>query len=211
MRIALLVLVSALGACNPSAPQEAPAPVPPASAFPNLAQAAYRAEVTVSKDGHTVPLVMIRDGRNMRLEVDIGQGPSAIISNGETGETLVIVTMGGRTMALHGDNSGFTDPAAAWSAEIAATATRTGACAVAGETGAEWTRTENGIAKTACVTQDGIILRTTEAGVANWETTNVQRGPQSAALFTVPPGVQVMNLGNMGAALNDAIGRAGGQ
>lgn len=207
MRIALLALVTALAACNPSAPQEPPAP--PASAFPNLAQAAYRVEATVSKDGRALPLVMIRDGQNMRLEVDTGEGPSAIISNGETGETLVIVTMGGRTMALRGDNSGFTDPAAAWSAEIAATATRTGACMVAGENGAEWTRTEDGVAKTACVTEDGIILRTAEAGVTNWETTSVQRGPQSAELFTVPPGVQVMNLGNMGAALNDAIGRSG--
>ncbi|MEQ1709331.1 MAG: hypothetical protein ABL864_13475 [Terricaulis sp.] len=214
MRIAALALVSALalGACNPSAPREG-APGQAADAgggvFPNLSQAAYRTEATISgDDGRSLPLVMIRDGRKMRLEMTTGEGQSTIISNAETGETFVIATMGGRTMALRGDSTGFKDPAESWGGELAASATRTGSCSVAGENGAEWTRTEDGVAKTACVTGDGIILRATEGGRTTWETSSVQRGPQSAELFALPPGVQVMDLGNMGAAMNEAMERA---
>ena len=51
------------------------------------------------------------------------------------------------------------------------------------------------------VTDDGIILRAREGERTVWETTSVQRGPQDASLFTLPPGVQVMDLSNMGAAI----------
>jgi hypothetical protein len=52
------------------------------------------------------------------------------------------------------------------------------------------------------VTSDGIVLRGTEDGRTTWEATRVQRGAQSADLFRVPPGVEVVDLG---ATMNDAI------
>ncbi len=213
MRIAALalVMVLALAACSPSAPRgenSGSADDSGGGLFPNLSQTAYRAEATISQDGRAVPLVMIRDGQKMRLEMTTGEGQSIIISNGETGETFVLANAGGRTMALRGDNASFTDPTQSWSTEVAATATRTGSCSVAGESGAEWTRTEDGVVKTTCVTGDGIILKATEGDQTTWETTSLQRGPQAADLFVLPPGIQVMDFSNMGAAMNDAMERA---
>jgi hypothetical protein len=101
----------------------------------------------------------------------------------------------------------YENPAEQWSADMASTATRTGSCSVAGESGSEWTRTVDEEVNTACVTDDGIILRATENGQTTWETTSVQRGPQSADLFVLPPGVQVMDMSAIaGAAAAAATG-----
>jgi hypothetical protein len=204
MRIAALALMSvlALGACNPSVPagsQNADAGGAAGSAFPNIQNAAYRAEGNIMHDGQAIPIVMIRSGQKLRMEINTPEGQSIIVSDGETGESFMIAHAGGRQMALRTTEATqqFADPAASWGAEIAATATRTGDCQGAGQHGTEWTRTENGVVKTACVTQDGIMLLATDNGNPVWETTNVQRGPQPAELFTVPPGVQLMDLNNI--------------
>jgi hypothetical protein len=52
-------------------------------------------------------------------------------------------------------------------------------------------------------------LKTTESGVATFEATLLQRGPQGAENFVLPEGVQVMNLGNMAGMLEDALGGGG--
>jgi hypothetical protein len=105
-----------------------------------------------------------------------------------------------------GLSQGLQNPIDEWQGDLAQNATRTGTCTVAGETGAEWTKTtpEDGT-DTVCVTEDGIILRATDDGRVAWETTSVQRGAQSAELFTLPEGVEAMDLGNMGDALNQAL------
>lgn len=151
---------------------------------------------------------MIRDGRNMRMEISSAEGASTIITNGDTGESFILSNQDGRMMAIRasGLNQGFTNPVDQWHGELSQTATRTGSCSAAGESGAEWTTTtpEDG-ADTVCVTEDGIILRATDDGRVVWETTRVQRGAQSADLFTSPPGTQVVDLGNMGAMMNEAL------
>jgi hypothetical protein len=214
MRIAALALVSALisvlAACNPSAPSGG-------AAFPDLNSASYRAEATIqgADDGHTLPVVMIRSGNKVRMEITSAQGGAIVVNNPETSENFVLMTQGGRTFAMQADPTQYEDPTAAWNAEYASTATRTGDCTVAGETGHEWTRAAataeeiDAAAKrtppielsdepsTTCVTEDGILLRITQGERVAWETTSVQRGPQDAALFTLPPGVQVMDLGSM--------------
>jgi hypothetical protein len=216
MRALILAMISActLAACNPSSPAGgdagSAADAGRGGLFPNLTAASYRAEATIShENGTTMPVVMIRDGQKLRMEINAPQGQSTIITNAETQESFVISTAAGRTMAMRMDlsSSDNQDPTAEWQGDLA-TATRTGSCSVAGENGAEWTRDENGTPHTACVTQDGIILRAREGDRTVWETTSVQRGPQSADLFVVPPGVQVMDLGNMGAAMEDALARA---
>lgn len=177
--------------------------------FPDLSGSAYRADATISNaDGSTMPVVMIRDGRNMRMEFTTSEGPSIVITNGETGESYMIATANGRQIAVRAAGLGdqVSNPLDSWQTEVAETATRTGNCSVAGENGAEWTKTtpEDGT-DAVCVTQDGIILRATDDGRVAWETTSVQRGPQSADLFRLPEGVQVMDLGNMGSMMNQAI------
>ena len=212
MRHAILAVVSvcALAACNPSTPAGQSADNGGGGAFPNLTNSAYRAEATLSNaEGQSIPVGGMRDGGNMRMEFNADGAASTFISNAQTGESYVISTQGGRTMAIRasGMTDSITDPTSNWQNQLAdQNATRTGNCSVAGENGAEWTKTtaEDGT-DTVCVTEDGIILRATDDGRVVWETTSVQRGPQSAAQFALPEGVQVMDLGNMGAAMNQAL------
>lgn len=194
MRIAAFALVAALAACNPSAPSGQAG----GGLFPDLSHAAYRAEaIAYNEEGQSIPVVMIRDGAKMRMEFNAEQGQMAVVNNGDTQESFALVTRNGQTMAMRGLQEAYSNPADEWGAELASTATRTGTCSVAGQTGAEWTRTENEVAKVACVTDDGIILRATEGDRTTWETTSVQRGAQDASLFVVPEGVQVVDMGAM--------------
>ncbi len=213
MRKAAFLAVSAalLAACNPSGQSGQEGADASGGAFPTLNSGAYRAEANViAEDGQTMPVVMIRDGSKLRMEMSGPQGEMVIITNPDSGEDFVITNAGGQRMAMRMTQAGapVSDPAEEWSGDMATNATRTGNCSVAGENGAEWTRTEEGAdPQTACVTNDGIILRATDGGRTVWETTSVQRGPQSADLFTLPPGVQVMDLGNLGAMIERARGQ----
>lgn len=213
MRKFALALVSAcvLAACGQSTETASNADAPAGGGlFPDLNRTAYRSEATLTNsDGESMPVVMVRDGAKMRLEINASEGASTIITNGETGESFVITTHNGRQMAIRasGLDEGLTNPVENWQGELAdQNATRTGSCSVAGESGAEWTKTttEDGT-DTVCVTEDGIILRATDDGRVVWETTSVQRGTQSAELFTLPEGVQAVDLGNMGNMMNQAL------
>lgn len=211
-RIALAVATACLlAACGQNAQQQDAGGADGGGIFPDLTRASYRAEATITDDnGQTMPVVMIRDGVKMRMEFSASEGATTIITNSLTNESIVITNAGGRTMAMRTDTPGMSDPADQWGGEMASSATRTGSCNIAGESGHEWTRTEDESPNTACVTSDGIILRATENGRTAWETTRVDRGPQAASLFEVPPGVQVMDLGDMGAAMNQMMERAKG-
>jgi len=84
----------------------------------------------------------------------------------------------------------------AWAALGADNARSTGRCEVAGESGREWTPREApapGVERTACITDDGIVLRVSESGRTLWEATSLQRGEQDEALFGVPPGYQLID------------------
>jgi hypothetical protein len=84
---------------------------------------------------------------------------------------------------------------AAWEVLGADNAKSAGRCEVAGESGHEWQPREatQGVERTACITDDGIVLRVTENGRSLWEATSLQRGEQDTALFGVPPGYQLIN------------------
>lgn len=214
-KIMTLAAVLALGACNPggSSSESADSAATASGVFPNLTAAAYRLEANVhSENGETTPIVMVRDGQKSRIEFSTTQGSSALISDGATGESLMLMTARGQTIAMRANTSGvpdFQDPTISWQGDMARTATQTGPCTAAGQDGAEWSRTENGVVKTACVTSDGIFLGATDGGRTVWETTSVTRGAQPADQFTLPPGVQVMDMGNVG-GLMDAIQKAQG-
>lgn len=202
MRHAVLAIaVLALAACGDnSAPAGGDAPdAGLAAVFPNLSQANYRAEATLTDtDGKTTPIVMIRSGAKVRMEFNSGEGNQVVILNPETNQSIIVTEQGGRRMAMTVPVSEIPDAATAWQNELAAEATRTGTCSAAGESGAEWTSNDQAEGpKTACVTDDGIILQATENGRTTWQTNSVTRGAQAAELFQAPPGVQVMDLGQM--------------
>ncbi|MBN8608798.1 MAG: hypothetical protein J0L81_17915 [Caulobacterales bacterium] len=84
----------------------------------------------------------------------------------------------------------------AWAALGAENARSTGRCEVAGEDGHEWTPREApapGVERTACITDDGVVLRVRENERVLWEATSLQRGAQDVALFGVPPGYQLID------------------
>lgn len=84
----------------------------------------------------------------------------------------------------------------AWAALGSDNARSTGRCEVAGESGHEWTPRQApapGVERTACITEDGIVLRVRENERVLWEATSLQRGEQDAALFGVPPGYQLID------------------
>ncbi|WP_395646389.1 hypothetical protein [Terricaulis sp.] len=212
MRGLVLVLVSALAlaACGQnSAEKSGGSQQAENQTFPSLIAASYRAEATITNsDGETSPFIMVRDGRKMRMEGTSDQGQFVVISNGENDEYLMISNGMAIRMTATGTNQAFQNPAALW--EQAGTgATFAGPCAGAGQVGSQWARNNDaGEPQTVCVTTDGIILKVTENGRTTWETTSVQRGPQAASQFEAPPGVRVMNLGDMSGAMQQAIERA---
>jgi hypothetical protein len=82
-----------------------------------------------------------------------------------------------------------------WAALGEENARRVGDCEVAGEEGNEWRPRDSdaGVERTACITDDGIVLRIRENDVVLWEATSLERGPQDANLFGVPAGYQMID------------------
>lgn len=83
----------------------------------------------------------------------------------------------------------------AWVTLGANGARTTGKCNVAGEAGDLWTPRERpqGEPRTACITNDGIVLEIKEGARVLWQATAVQRGAQDPSLFGVPAGYQVID------------------
>lgn len=83
---------------------------------------------------------------------------------------------------------------AAWQALGGENARHVGRCNVAGEDGNEWRPRDGDTAvRTACITDDGIVLRVSQDGAVLWEASVLQRGEQDPALFGVPAGYQVID------------------
>jgi hypothetical protein len=233
MRVAALVLVSALalaacgkgpqgGAAAPGSPQASSGATTPGGAigamFPNLFQASYRMEATMSpREGESMPMTMIRSGLNMRTEMDVRGQHVVTIHNATTHQGYTLMNMAGHQVAMQIDLTGVdsSDPLAALGNREGYTITRGGPCSGAGLTGTEWTSTKaadaNGGAAeshTVCATSDGIVLQVKNGDRVFLQTTSVQRGPQDPALFTLPPGVQVMNMGNAASMIAAARGHS---
>lgn len=216
MRIAALALVSAcaLAACNPSAPSGQSADNAAANngggSAPAFGQASYRADMMMTAGGQSMPTVMYRSGSKTRTETTTPMGSQIMIMDTSTHEGFVILDIAGTTVARHIDAGATTqvDPGQ-WRPEDLTATQQTGTCNVAGESGAEYTRTMDSGSVVGCVTSDGIMLRTSMNGSTVMEATRIQRGPQEASLFTVPPGVQVVE-GNDMSAIAAAVARAKG-
>jgi len=166
----------------------------------------YRADMTMTVGGRTMPATMFRSGANSRTEMESPAGHTVMIMNGDNHEGYSMITVAGRVMATRIDLS--TTPTAAgadWKPEDVAAATRGGPCTAAGESGTEYTRTTDNGSFGGCVTNDGIILRTSMNGHTVMEATRIQRGPQDPSLFVLPPGVHASDAG---AAIRDAMAAA---
>jgi hypothetical protein len=96
----------------------------------------------------------------------------------------------------------------AWTALGAANARSVGSCRVAGERGHEWRPKQApapGVERTACITDDGIVLRVRENDRVLWEAASLQRGPQQASLFGVPSGYQLIDPDAIAGAMSDRM------
>lgn len=214
------VAVLALAACNQntsssssaaSAQTSAAAPSSGGGAFPNMADAHYRIEATMTQGSRSIPVVMTRDGAKLRMDMTVEDHAQTMIVNPETHESLMLINMRGNQMAMRIPEAQVTDITADWRNEqTRANVRRTGDCAVAGEHGGVWTHADkDSHTSTACVTDDGIPLQITRDGATMLETSKVERGPQAAALFAAPPGVRVMNASGLGGMLGQLQGKSG--
>lgn len=182
-----------------------------ANVFPDLFAASYRAEATIRnpQSGELAPVVIYRAGRKQRIEFSTNGAETAVVSDADANQGFLVTQQGGRRMAMRmslGDGP-MRDAMTDWTQGRATTFV--GACAAAGQVGAEWRMTptaEDTVDRTACVTPDGILLKATEAGATTWETTAVSRGPQDPALFTPPADAVDMSAlaGQMKAAMERA-------
>lgn len=210
MRIAALALVSALAlaACNPSPPAGSGADAAGQDGFPTTT-ASYRADATLTdpSSGQSVQAVQYRDGANVRMEMP---GMITILNSG-TREAFSITDMEGRRVAMRLPFDTISQSTQVFQADPGSL-TRGGSCSGAGESGTEWTHVDpDGKQTSSCVTADGILLRAAADGRTAWETTRVERGPQNADLFVLPAGVEVVDLGDLGAAMQQQLERARGQ
>jgi hypothetical protein len=140
--------------------------------------------------------------------------PLAQPANPPAGEQAPTTTPNGATPATNGtpapvqapvqavgiavriDNAQAPEPLeSAWAALGADNAKSVGECEAGGESGHDWRPRDNstGIERTACISDDGIVLRISQDGAVLWEVTSVRRGPQNPSLFGVPPGYQLVD------------------
>lgn len=208
MRIAALAFVSllALAACNPSTSTDSGAPAAADDATPPQASGvSFRQEATLTMGGQSIAQVIYHDGAKIRTEMASPTGGTMIsIVNSDAHEAISIMQIAGRTIATRTDlsqvQSGGTGQSLdidAMRAQMQARTHRVGSCSAGGESGSEWSvdppadvQAPPGT-RTMCLTSDGIMIQMKMDGAVVFDTTSLQRGPQDASLFTVPPGVQV--------------------
>jgi hypothetical protein len=95
---------------------------------------------------------------------------------------------------------------APWAALAANDVERVGDCLVAGENGREWKPKSNTqTVRTACITDDGIVLRVRENERVIFQATSLQRGAQAARLFEVPATFQIIDPEAMAKQVGDTM------
>lgn len=168
--------------------------------------AGYRAESTITgPNGETSQMIMIRDGQRTRMEFGAGM---VMILNLDTQEGYSVIHAQRMVMRLPLDQLSQQSPEEVWRNELRGEGARLlGSCHVAGQTGREWQTVRDGQTRTACVTQDGILLRAAEGERVTWETTRVTRGRQDPALFQPPADYRVTDLGQMMQGMENMVNR----
>ncbi len=144
--------------------------------------------------------VMRHHSGKMRVDVDnMGMKGYMLMERNGKVATMVMEPAPGTKMAMEIDlsqasaaNSGPTD---LWNMK----GERIGTDRILGESCDWWLAEHNGKKSKACVTPDGIPLKAVDGQTneAMWEVVRLERRPQDAALFVVPPDAQRMQMPNM--------------
>lgn len=206
MRNTALAFVSvlALAACNPSGSSNTADAPAGGDTPPQASGVSFRQEATLTINGQSIAQVIYHDGAKIRTEMAGPTGGSMIsIVNSDTQEAISIMQMAGRTIATRTDlsqaqaNAPQAMDVDAMRAQMQARTHRVGSCSAGGENGSEWSVDPPPevqaapVARTMCLTEDGIMIQMKQDGVVVFDTQSLQRGPQDASLFAAPPGVQL--------------------
>ena len=223
MRLAIaaaVVAAVALAACSRQESATGPGAAGP-DGFPAL-NASYSAHYqmldpstgAVSSEGD-----MYRDGaQRMRFDMDRDGRPMAIIFDAPNRRSLMFRTdPDAPHTALvmpHGETSFFDDMGRwdAWASDDGARPEKTGSDTVAGESCDVWRSPseESGEASEACITRDGVLLRTGQVGAAHPDmiATSVSRARPDAALFALPAGYETIDYGPCMAMMSEVMAAA---
>ncbi|HSI38983.1 MAG TPA: hypothetical protein VLA00_00360 [Xanthobacteraceae bacterium] len=148
--------------------------------------------------GREASLDLAHRGGQLRLDVGVAGLPGGVTGLIDPKRRKVVVLAavpGMQNVAIEMDL-----PAEYAFASMPAEGVRGGAATVAGEACEVWRSTVKGVPEPveACITADGIVLRT-EASINGrrrvvFEATEVVRAPQDPARFALPPGMKVTRL-----------------
>jgi hypothetical protein len=157
-----------------------------------------------AKLGGRVHVDMSRQGNRMRMEISNPAVPGTLLGflNIDT-RKVVLVSPSLPKMGIETDL-----PADFQIASLAGEGTRAGTSQVAGEPCTLW-QVEKAAQlagpTTACITEDGIVLRTLVEIQGKphltFEVVSLARGPQDPDLFRLPPGTRTMKMPNGGGLL----------
>lgn len=157
-----------------------------------------------AKLGGRVQVDMSRQGNRMRMEISNPAVPGTLLGflNIDT-RKVVLVSPSLPKMGIETDL-----PADFQIASLAGEGTRAGTSQVAGEPCTLW-QVEKAAQlagpTTACITEDGIVLRTLVEIQGKphltFEVISLTRGPQDPDLFRLPPGTRTMKMPNGGGLL----------
>jgi hypothetical protein len=98
---------------------------------------------------------------------------------------------------------------APWAALGADGARSLGSCEAAGVNGNEWQPKQDtsGVQRTACITDDGIVLRVKEGDAVLYEVTRLERGAQNPTLFGIPAGYTLVDPAAVVQSVGETIGQ----
>lgn len=204
---ALAVCVAALAACGPQGGGEkagggdASAPM----GFPKPT-ASYVATYEINEDAGEAPResVMYRNGaKQMRMEREMNGRKVAIVFDAVNARAVMFRTEPNAPKVAivmpRGDDDKLFDTVLKYESEDEAKPTKVGTDTIAGLGCEVWEIADDAgeAPSQACLTRDGILLRSNAKGATkpDWIATKVTKGPQDAALFSVPAGYELVDMG----------------
>jgi hypothetical protein len=175
-------------------------------AAPDFSDVAYRVEGRLTgADGVGSTTVIYRDGDRMRVETALdNRDPVVVVFNEDDNRAYVLRSVAGANVAmLAPENETPQVLEAAWRDSDPDALEHLGGCEAAGVQGQLW-REATGDA-TACITDEGVVLRVTNGERVTFEATNVAIGPQDPALFGIPAGYQIVDPAAMIQQIEDTM------
>jgi hypothetical protein len=190
--------------------------------FPEFSAKQYRLEGVRRLPGTDVtgPAVFYRDGERLRYEgLTENNGVATVIYDPTRNASYLLDSADSRRRVFAGPApertaTQITEAEApqplevAWAALGSQNVRGFGRCRIAGERGNLWRPREPiapDVARTACITPDGIVLQLTENDTVLFEAMSLERGPQAASLFVIPETYRIIGEAELAQAENEAI------